>query len=85
MLQHLRQQPSIAALSLYRGATESFGGPFVDGEQLKLMTSFTAVEPDFFSAVGQHLVAGRAFDEADVPGAPPVAIVTESMARTIHA
>jgi putative ABC transport system permease protein len=39
------------------------------------------VSPDFFRALGQALREGRAFDERDDEGAPPVAAVNEAMAR----
>jgi predicted permease len=38
------------------------------------------VTPDYFRAVGQHIVAGRAFTDDDRAGAPPVAIVSRSIA-----
>jgi hypothetical protein len=41
-----------------------------------------AVTPDFFGTMGTRLLAGRAFTESDVAG-PAVAVVNESMARTL--
>ncbi len=40
------------------------------------------ITPDFFRALGIPLVQGRDFTSADVAGAPPVAIINETMART---
>jgi len=40
-----------------------------------------AVSPDFFRALGIPLLAGRAFNDADVAGAPEVAIVNDVVAR----
>jgi hypothetical protein len=44
---------------------------------------FASVSPDYFAASGGSIVRGRAFDQRDVPGSTPVAIVTETMARMI--
>ncbi|HET7583826.1 MAG TPA: ADOP family duplicated permease [Gemmatimonadaceae bacterium] len=49
------------------------GGPYVD-----------AVSSGFFGAAGLRIVAGRGFrPEDDSPGAPPTAVVNETMARTL--
>lgn len=42
-----------------------------------------AVTPSFFSVTGMKLFAGRGFTDDDREGAPKVAIVNETMARTI--
>jgi putative ABC transport system permease protein len=39
------------------------------------------VSPQWFSVYGMRLLAGRAFDDHDGPGATPVAIVNEAFAR----
>jgi putative ABC transport system permease protein len=39
------------------------------------------VSPGYFAAIGTPLLAGRAFTDADVERAPPVAIVDETVAR----
>jgi putative ABC transport system permease protein len=41
-----------------------------------------AVTPDYFKAMGISLVRGRYFEARDTDGAPPVAIVDESLAET---
>ncbi|HET9371309.1 MAG TPA: ABC transporter permease [Vicinamibacterales bacterium] len=46
------------------------GGPYI-----------AAVEPNYFATVGTSIVEGRAFTEADVDGAPRVAVVNRTMAR----
>jgi predicted permease len=40
-----------------------------------------AASPGFFRAIGARLVEGRAFSDDDRAGAPPVAVVNETMAR----
>jgi putative ABC transport system permease protein len=39
------------------------------------------VSPGFFDTYSQHLVAGRAFNDGDRDGSPPVAIVNQAFAR----
>ena len=42
------------------------------------------VTPDYFRAMGIHLVAGRFFDEHEGADAPKVAIINQSFARQFH-
>jgi len=39
------------------------------------------ISPDYFRVMGIPLLKGRFFNSGDVPGAPPVAIINEAMAR----
>lgn len=43
--------------------------------------SLKIVTPDFLNAMGTRLVAGREFSQRDNEGAPPVAIISETVAR----
>jgi len=43
---------------------------------------YSAVSPDYFRTMGFLLLAGRTFTDADRDGAPNVAIVSESLAKT---
>lgn len=43
--------------------------------------SYKVVTPGFLDAMGTRLVAGRGFTERDNEGAPPVALISESVAR----
>ena len=55
----------------------------VTPEQGKNMNSdLNMIGPDFFSAVGVALVAGRDFTPGDRLGSPPVCIVNETFAKT---
>jgi putative ABC transport system permease protein len=45
------------------------------------MLNMEVVAPDYFSTLRTPVLRGRAFTEADRPGAPPVVIVSESTAR----
>jgi predicted permease len=42
---------------------------------------YRVVAGDLFSALGIRMKAGRGFDERDLQGAPPVAVINEAMAR----
>jgi putative ABC transport system permease protein len=53
-----------------------------DGEEpAGLAATFQVAMLDYFHAMGIQLKAGRLFNEADRDGAPPVAIINETMAR----
>jgi predicted permease len=53
------------------------------GESPRAYTGFTRVSPGFFATVGLDLRAGRDFGPGDGPGAPLVAILTESAADAL--
>ena len=63
----------------------NWGGPYLAtpgaDETTAPMADYRAVTPDFFAAAGAHLVAGRAFTEADDENATPVVMVDERLAR----
>src|SRR5262249_31491799 len=50
-----------------------------DGEDMN--PNVNGVGPGYFSTMGQPLVAGREFTVKDAAGAPPVAIINETMAK----
>jgi predicted permease len=61
----------------------NWGGPYVvegDADRDPPTADYRAVSPGYFEATGITLLGGRAFDETDGPGAPPVAIVDETLA-----
>ncbi|HTS29153.1 MAG TPA: ABC transporter permease [Bryobacteraceae bacterium] len=43
--------------------------------------SYKIVSRDFLKAMGTHRIAGREFTESDSEGAPPVALISETVAR----
>jgi predicted permease len=57
----------------------------VDGYESKegenMNPNFNSVGPDFFRTMGITLLSGRDFSDADVAGAPKVAVVNETFAR----
>jgi predicted permease len=48
----------------------------------RIPVSTQDVSPGFFHATGLRIIRGRPFTTADGPGAPPVAIVTETAAKS---
>jgi putative ABC transport system permease protein len=58
------------------------GKPRLDPEQ-QPMVGVTAVSPDYFRTLGIRLVRGRGFTGQETAGAPPVAVISQSMARKL--
>jgi putative ABC transport system permease protein len=54
----------------------------VKGGPIQNVDFWQIVTKDYFQAAGVRLIEGRLFDERDGPGAPNVAIVNQTMART---
>jgi predicted permease len=44
---------------------------------------YTMVGPDYFAVMGTRVLRGRGITDADRPGAAPVAVISESMARQL--
>jgi len=91
VLNRLEQQPDVEAASLtvglafWTGFGEDIRVPGLDRiPQLKGGGPFlSAVTADYFKTVGTRILRGRAFTTSDRAGSAPVAIVNETMARTL--
>jgi predicted permease len=46
------------------------------------MVDRATVTPGFFDATGIRILRGRNFEESDLPGSPPVAVINEALAET---
>ena len=89
LLERLKATPGVASASMSRyppisdGAWTQYIG--VDGAPQQRDQSnqvyFNAVTPGYIGTIGLRLLQGRDFGDGDREGAPPVAIVSESLAR----
>jgi len=90
LLERVRQLPGVEAAAVSdsvppdrEGDADTYiiaGRPLAPGE-LNPIVSAPTVSPDYFRALGIPLLAGRVFDQRDKLDAPPVAIISEAMAR----
>jgi predicted permease len=90
-----RMRERAAALPVVSGAAITSTVPFwmrwnedlyVTGiDSVSKLGDFTlnAVSPEYFRTVGTRILRGRGFEPTDRKGAPPVAVVSEGMARVI--
>lgn len=75
------EEASLAELAMLTGESSNFGGWRLRPEDTGLSAGQNAVDHHYFQTLGVELLAGRAIDEGDVEGAPPVAVVNEGFAR----
>src|SRR4029434_2038751 len=78
---------SVALMSYPTLGGLSFGvnrenNPFPDGD---VMVAYSAISPAYLRTLKTPLLAGREFDGRDLPNAPQVAIINETMARQFFA
>jgi putative ABC transport system permease protein len=88
ILQRVQSVPGVKAAAIVNNPPLSdvstslqlgFTGP--DG---KLQPTFArTISPDYFTAMGIPMIAGRAFNDRDQTGVPGVAIINESLARQL--
>ena len=65
------------------GATSSVGVLDTGGSVPLVQSVRNEVSPGFFRELGIAIARGREFDAQDLPGAPPVAVVNESLGRRL--
>ena len=89
LLERARQLPQVehasrtATVPYYMSWADDLHVPGIDSVE-KLGEFLTnAVSPDYFATMGTRIVRGRGFTDADRKGAGLVAVVDESMARTL--
>lgn len=58
------------------------GRPQASGDE-PVFVEQTLADEGYFRTLGMRLVAGRGISEADAPGAPPVVVVNEALARRL--
>jgi predicted permease len=91
LLERLRQLPDVQAAAAARvvpGGFEGirFGGITTPGftpadGQRMLFPNWNVVEPGYFATLRIPMIGGRDFNASDAAGAPPVIILSESLAR----
>ncbi len=83
----LAASPAVEAVALSRweGGMSPAGKIQVDGvaQQFPSLVSYIRVDPQFFPTLGIRLVEGRDFGGDDRDTSPPVAIVSESLAKLV--
>jgi len=84
LLQKIENIPGVKAAGADAGGANVFfqpegQPPAAPGQEPT--ASYKIVTPDFLKAMGTHLVSGREFTELDNEGAPPVAMISETVAR----
>lgn len=57
---------------------------FTSGPDIDNGSRFNGVGPGFFTTLGMTLLAGREFTDADIAGAPKVAVVNETFAKKFN-
>ncbi|MCI0748232.1 MAG: ABC transporter permease [Verrucomicrobia subdivision 3 bacterium] len=62
--------------------TEIEGFVPIDGGPVQNVDFYQTVSKDYFKTLGIRLIEGRVFDERDGTGAPDVAVINQTMART---
>jgi putative ABC transport system permease protein len=71
-------------LGIYmEGAPVYAGGQAPSPSGRVLGADFNRVSPDYFTTMGIHLLAGRAFTDADTATSEPVAIINQTMAERL--
>ncbi|HEX7957554.1 MAG TPA: ABC transporter permease, partial [Pyrinomonadaceae bacterium] len=91
LLARVGAQPGVESASLVRFAQLGFsfgqGQVFAEGRAQEgdegVSTGFNTAGPRYFETMGTPLVRGRDFADADREGAPPVAVVNETLARRV--
>jgi predicted permease len=86
LAQALTSVPGVLRVAYGRRAMLSGSGgglrvPFERPGQPTLTFALNQVSPNYFATTGARILSGRAFTEADAPGATPVAMVSAAFAR----
>ncbi|MGA8027653.1 MAG: ABC transporter permease [Bryobacteraceae bacterium] len=90
LLDRLSSSPRIESAALARtvpGERDSWGSYIIAGQTAKDFTisspqaGFSIVSPAYFQTMGIPLMGGRSFSDRDDRNAPPVAIISQNLAR----
>jgi predicted permease len=90
LLDRVQRTPAVQSAAISMGAPFTNGaqagqisvdGPNADLKNISDGPYFRTVSPDYFSTIGDRLIAGRSFAGTDVKGTENVAIVSATFAR----
>lgn len=87
-LERVRGMPNVESASRAMsmpfgiGYQSDFSIPGVDSVWTHGDVLFSSVDPSYFATLGTRIIEGRGFTSTDVKGAPLVAVISESMAKT---
>ncbi len=94
LMERLQSRPEIIAagamvLRPLEGLVGWYSGYILPGQtpdeaRKNPRANFEAVTPSFFQAIGTPVLAGRAFKESEDESKPPVAVVSESIAKAMY-
>jgi predicted permease len=90
VMERINATPGVTSVALMSypnlgGLSFSFnreGQPFPNGD---VAVAYSAISPNYLSTLKTPLHAGRAFDERDLPDAPQVAMINQTMTRQYFA
>jgi putative ABC transport system permease protein len=90
VIERVAATPGVASVALMSyptlgGLNFSFNrehNPLLDGD---VMVAYSAISPAYFRTLKTPLLAGREFDDRDLPKTPRVAIINETMVRQYFA
>jgi predicted permease len=89
MVRAAREVPGVTHVSLaesvpfYSNEGRGLWVPGVDSVRRRGRFILQAGGPDYFATLGTRILRGRAFDESDRAGSPPVVVVSDGMARAL--
>lgn len=91
VVEGIEELPGVVSAAIangYPGSAQGVlgaGGVFADGrdDQPPVAAMLRAASPGYFATMGTRILAGREFERADRIGAPPVAIVNETLASDL--
>jgi putative ABC transport system permease protein len=90
VMERIAATPGVASVALMSFPTlGGLGFPFNRENQPlpngDVMVAYSAISPNYLRTLKTPLRAGRNFDDRDLPNAPPVALINETMARQYFA
>jgi putative ABC transport system permease protein len=86
LIERIRPLPGVEAVAVVNNLplSEANTSVFIKGpDGQPLLNSTRTISPDYFTVMGIPRIAGRAFNDSDVTGAPYVVIINQVLARQL--